>query len=84
MSIDFSFFITLFLTTPSAVVLLVWIDVGGCLCPIYSSAWSDGIAYLNLMYRATILASAAEDMIFLIICAIVSMAPLFGGSGHWK
>ena len=48
MSIDFSFFIKLFFTTPSAVVLLVFIGV----CPISSSAWRSGMASLQFMYRA--------------------------------
>ena len=32
---QFQFFINLFLTAPSAVVLSVCIGVGYCLCPIY-------------------------------------------------
>ena len=69
------------MTAPSSVVLSVCIDVGGCLCPISSSARRAGMDYLQFMYRAPSLDYAAEDMTVLIICAIVRMAPLFGGSG---
>ena len=38
------------------------------------------MAYLLFLYRAPSLASTAEDITDLIICAILRMAPLFGGS----
>ena len=82
MFIDFSFFITFFLTMPSSVVLLVCIGVGGCLCSISLSACSAGIDYLKFIFRATSLDSAAEEITILVICAILRMAPLFGGSGE--
>ena len=63
-------------------MLLVYIGVGGFLCPIYSSLWHAGIDSLQFMYRAPSSASADEDMTFLIIFAIVRMAKLFGGSGE--
>ena len=37
---------------------------------------------LKYIYRAPSLASAAEYINYLLICAIVRMAPLFGGSGE--
>ena len=79
MSIDFNFFMTLLFTTPSAVVLSVCIGVGGCLCPRKSRVCRAGMASLQLMYRAPILASAADDMTALMICEIVRMAPLLLG-----
>ena len=52
----------LLLTASRTVVLSVCIDVGGCLFPIISNAWCDGIASWQLMKRALRSASAAEDM----------------------
>ena len=80
MSIDLSFLLAmLFETTPSAVVLSVCIGVGGCLCPISSRVCCAGIASRQLMESASSSASAAEDMIVLITCDVVSKEPLFGG-----
>ena len=77
---DFSRLLELFLlTTPKAVVLLVCIGVGGCLCPMISSACRAGIASLQFMKRAPSLASAAEDITALMIWETVRMAPLFDG-----
>ena len=66
------------LTTPSAVVLLVCMYVGGYGCPISSSVWRAGMASHELMQRAPISASAAEGMTALITWAMVSTAPLLG------
>ncbi len=77
MSIDFNFFMALLFTTPSAVVLSVCIGAGGCLRPRNSRVCWAGMASLQLMYRAPILASAVDDMTALMICEIVRMAPLF-------
>ena len=77
-----SLFHYIVLTTPSTVVLLVCIGVGGCLCPISSSACCADMDYLQFLYRAPSSASAAEDITALIICAVVRIAPLFGGSGE--
>jgi hypothetical protein len=79
MSIAFNFFMTLLFTTPSAVVLSVCMGVGGCLCPKYSSVCQAGMASLQLMSRAPISASAADEMINLMICKIVRSAPLLLG-----
>ncbi len=49
MSIAFSFFMMLLLTTPSAVVLSVCIGVGGWGCPMYSSVCHAGTASQQLM-----------------------------------
>ena len=67
----------LFVTTLSAVVLLVYMGIGGCLCPISLRVWRAGIAPRQLMKRAPSLASATDDMMAFIICATVRMAPLF-------
>ena len=78
----FQVFITLFLTTPIAVVLSVFIDVGGCLCTISLSQCFSGMDSLQFIYRYPSLASAAEEINALLIFAIVRMDPLFGGSGE--
>ena len=62
-------------------MLLVFIGVGGFLYHISSSACCDGMYSSQFIYRAPSLTSADEGIIASIICAIVSMAPLFGGSG---
>ena len=38
--------------------------------------------YLKFIYRAPISASSSEYITVLVICAIVRMDPLFGGSGE--
>ena len=74
----FSHLLAMFLlTTPRAVVLSVCTGVGGCLCPIILSACRAGFAFLQLMKRATNLASAAEDITALMIWETVRTAPLF-------
>ena len=60
-------------------MLLVCIGVGGCLCPIISSACRAGIAFLQFMKRAPSSASAAEDITALMIWETVRVAPLFDG-----
>ena len=82
MSIDFSFFIALFMTMPSVVVLSVCIGFGGRFCTISSSACCAGMSSLQFMYMDTSSDSASEDMTVLMICAIVRISPLFGGSGE--
>ena len=78
---DLSLLIAMLLVkTPSAVVLLVFIVVWGCLCPIYLWAWHSGMALHKFMNRATSSSSAADDMTDLMILAMVMMAPLFRGS----
>ena len=69
-----------FITKPRAVVLSVWIGVGGCTWPISSAVILAGMACLELMKSAPISASAADDTTDLMICAIFSTALLFFGS----
>ena len=57
----------IFVINPSAVVLSVWMSVGGCLWPISSNKCRASIAWLELMYRVPISASAADVITFLII-----------------
>ena len=55
------------ITKPRAVVLSVWIGVGGLMWPISSSAVRAVTACLEFMNNAPILASVADDMTFLMI-----------------
>ena len=68
-----------FVENNSAVVLSVWIGVGGCLWPISSTFVSPSISYRELIYSAPISASSAEVITFFMICAMVKTAPLFSG-----
>ena len=58
-------------------MLSVWIGVGGCLWPIYSTIICAGIACRKLIYSAPISASAAEVITFFMIGAMFKTAPLF-------
>ena len=49
----------IFFTMPSAVVLYVFIGVGGFLCSISSSTWLAGIYSLKFIYMSPSSASAA-------------------------
>ena len=69
----------LLVNTPSAVVLLLFISVGDCLWPISLSACHAWMDSRQLIKRAPILASSAEDMTDLIVFVMVMMAPLFSG-----
>ena len=81
MSMDFvRFGWMLLLITPSAVELSVCIGVLGCLCPNYLRIMFMYDASLAAIYRAPSSSPDADDMTVLIICAMVSMAPLFGGN----
>ena len=73
-----------FVTNTRAVVLSVCIGIGGCLCPIYSTVFLDGMAWRELTKSAPISASAAEVITFLMIWAMLSTAPLFGGFSEWS
>ncbi len=66
----------LLLTTPSAVLLLVCIGIGGYLCPISSSVCCWGMALWALMYSAPSSALAADDMTALMSWARLRTAPL--------
>ena len=50
----------LLVATPCAVVFSAWIGVGGGVCPISSSDWRAGMAFLQLMKSALSSASAAD------------------------
>ena len=70
----------LLLMIPYAVELSVWIGVLGCLCSNSSRIIRMYDASLSAIYRAHSSASTAADMTFLMICAMASMASLFGGN----
>ena len=53
------------LTNPRAVMLFVWIGVGGCLGSISSTVTHTGMVWREFMKKAPISASAMEDMPFL-------------------
>ena len=59
------FWMEVFVTNPNDVVLYVWIGVGGCLWTISSTVVHAGINYRELIYCASISASAAEVITFL-------------------
>ena len=69
----------LLLMTPSAVELSVWTGIIECLCPISFSIILMYTAYRAMMYRAPILASAADAITFFMICAMARIAPLLAG-----
>ena len=54
--------------------------VGGCTCSNSSTVTLAGMACRELMKRAPISASAAEDITFLMIYATFNTAPLSVGS----
>jgi hypothetical protein len=62
-----------------AVKLLVWMGVRICKCPIYLSVHCIETAILVLMNNVPSLASVADDITALIICKILSTAPLLMG-----
>jgi len=67
------------LTTPSAIELSVCNGVHGCLCPIFSSMILMHMASRAMMYSAANSASVVDDITCLIMCAMLSMAPLLTG-----
>ena len=69
----------LWLFTPSAIELLVWIGVCGCGWPISASICHKYAAYFAFKYRAPSYASAADDITVLIIIATVRIGPLLEG-----
>ena len=75
---------TLPFTTASAIELSVCIGVGGCLCPNSSNTARMYTASRAIMYSAASSASVADDITFLMMCAMLSMAPLLGGSSESK
>lgn len=68
-------------TNPRAVVLSVWIGVGGCWWPISMRVVLAGMACLELRNNAPIYASAADNITLFRILAMFSTALLSTGSG---
>ena len=60
--------------------MLVCRGVGGCLCPNSSRMILMYTASRTMMKRPTSSTSVADDMTFVIMCAMLSTAPLFGGT----
>ena len=79
MSINLSFVVTFFFTTPKAVVLYICTGVGGFLCYIYSIVCQSVAASCKLMQKAPKSAFDAEDMTVLIIYVIARTTPLLDG-----
>ena len=76
--------IMVLLVTPNAVELLYWMGVLGCGHPIYMSAWRGGTIFLEMVKKPDSSASDADDMTFLIICAVVRTGPLWRGTGTYS
>ena len=80
MSMDFVYFgWILLLITTSAVELSIWIGVRGCLCPNSLRIIRMHAASLAAINREPSSALASNEIKFLMICEMTSMAPLFGG-----
>ena len=80
MSIAFvRFGCTLPFVTASTIKLSVYSGVGGCLCPISLRMIIMYTASRVIIYRPANLAFVADDITYLIICAMLRMAPLFCG-----
>ena len=69
------------LVNPTAVELSHWMGVLGCVHPISMNAWHSGTISLAIVKRPDSSALEADDMMFLIICAIVRTGPLWRGIG---
>jgi len=67
------------LVTASAIELSVCSGVGGCLCPISLSMILMYTALRAIICRPANLASVAYNITCLIMCAMLSTAPLFCG-----
>ena len=65
--------------TASAIAFSVCGGVGGCVCPNSSSMILIYTALCAIMYSPASSASVADDMTFLMMCAMFGIAPLFGG-----
>jgi hypothetical protein len=63
----------------SAIVLSVCCGVGGCLCPNSSSMILMYTALRAIMYSPISSASVSVDITLLMMCAMLSTAPSFGG-----
>ena len=67
------------MVTPTAVELSHWTGVLGFGHLILMSAWRSGTISLAIVNRPVSSALEADDMMFLIICAIVRTGPLWRG-----
>ena len=67
MYMAFVLFGTIFLTTPVAVELLIWMGVEGCIHPIYFNIFCRSTICLDHMNKPARLASADNDMMNLMI-----------------
>ena len=67
--------------TPTAAELSYWMGVLGCGHPILMSAWRSGNISLAMVKRPASSASYADDMMFLMICAILRTGTLWRGIG---
>ena len=63
---------------PTAVLLLIQIGVGGCLCPSSSSVFLIGMPSCAFIKSAPSSDSAADDITFSIILASECIGPLYG------
>ena len=81
---DLLYFMVL-LTNPTVVELSTCIGVGGCGCPISSSAICNRTASFAVRYAAATLDSIAEDITLLIIFASAYTTPFIVGGcfGGW-
>ena len=73
----FALYLTIYDGVCHCVVSLYW--RGGCLCPNSSSMILMYTALRAIMYSPESSASVADDITFLMMCAMFSTAPLFGG-----
>ena len=67
--------------TPTAVELSHWIGDGGCFHPIASNAFRNGTISFAVKKSAVVSASAAEDITYFMIAAMVNTGPLHLGIG---
>ncbi len=74
-----AFAIILLLIRPCAVELSVWMGVRGCACPNSSRVFRIETAVFTFKNNAPNSASAADDIMFLMIVDRLTTAPLFGG-----
>ncbi len=68
------------LMTLSAIALSVCSGVGGCTWPSSSSMILMQMASQAIMYKPASSALVADDITFLMMCTMFSIAPLFGGT----
>ena len=71
---------TLPLMTLLAIALSVCSGVEGCLGPSSSRMILILTAWPAIMYKPASSASVAEDITFSMMCAMINIAPLFGGT----